>query len=87
MNQKEMQWFGIRRKSYYNQYGRCINVSYGLILGLLLDKLLLYLSKGLSVVFPPFAVLLLNRGPKLFSIRFERKFNKNIERFISHLTS
>ena len=86
MNQKEMQWFGIEKKSYYNQYGRCINVSTGLILGLLIDKALLYITKGLSVVIPPVSVLLISKGTLLFKIRFDKKFNKFTEKYIiAHL--
>lgn len=66
-------------------YGRCINFSYGLIIGLLLDKSLFYLTKGLSVLFPPFAIMLMGKGKVLFTLRFERKYNKLIERFLNHI--
>lgn len=82
MNQKELKWFGIKKRTFYNEYGRSINVSTGLILGLFLDKLLFYLTKGLSVLIPPLSVFLITKGKVLFRIRFERKFNKFIEKFI-----
>lgn len=86
MNQKEMQWFGIEKKSYYNQYGTCINVSTGLILGLFIDKTLFYITKGLSVLIPPFSVMLLNKGFILTKIRFEKQFHPLIEKYIiTHL--
>jgi len=85
MNQKDLQWFGIKNKSYYNTYGRCINISTGLILGLLIDKGLFILTKGLSLLIPPFAIILMSKGHMITSIRFERTFNGIIEKFISHL--
>ena len=82
---KNQQTIELPKRTYYNQYGRCINVSTGLILGLFIDKSLFILTKGLSVFIPPFAVMLLTKGKKLFSIRFEITFPKIIEKFISHL--
>lgn len=78
---------GLPKRTYYNQYGRSINVSTGLILGLIIDKSLFILTKGLSVFIPPFAALLLTKGKQLFTIRFERTFPKIIEKFISHFTN
>ena len=86
MNKKEMQWFGIKKKSFYNTYGRSINVSTGLIFGLLIDKTLFYLTKGLSIFIPPFAALLLSKGTVLCSIKFEKEFNPIVEKLLSHVT-
>ena len=83
---KKKDFWNFPKRSYYSTYGRCINVTTGLIWGLFIDKGLFILSKGLSVFIPPFAVLLINKGRKLFTIRFERKFSKMIERFLGHLT-
>ena len=68
-----------------NNYGRCINISYGLIIGLVLDKSLFYITKGLSVFFPPFAALLMGKGKILFTLRFEKTFNGVFERVLSHI--
>ena len=82
-----LEWFGIKNKSFYNQYGRCVNVSYGLLGGLVIDKVLFIVTKGLSSFIPPFAVMLMGRGKVLFNIRFEKKFNRTIERFLSHIVT
>ena len=74
-----------KKRTYYNTYGRSINLSIGLILGLLIDKVLFILTKGLSVVIPPFSVLLMNKGLVLYSIRFEKDFGK-FEFLIKHFT-
>ena len=68
-------------------YGRCINFSYGLIIGLILDKVLFYVTKGLSVFFPPFAVLFMGKGKVLFTCRFEKTFNGVFEKLLSHITT
>ena len=70
-----------------NYYGRAINISIGLILGIIIDKLLFIITKGLSIFFPPFAALLMTKGPVLYSIRFEKNFPKIIEKFLSHFIS
>lgn len=70
-----------------NSYGRCINFSYGLIAGLILDKSLFIVTKGLSVFFPPFAMLLMGKGKVLFTLRFEKTFNGVFERLLSHITT
>ena len=70
-----------------SSYGRCINFSYGLILGLIIDKCLFYVTKGLSVFFPPFAVLFMGKGRVLFTMRFEKTFNGVFERLLSHITT
>lgn len=69
-----------------SNYGRCINFSIGLIIGLIIDKVLFYITKGLSMFFPPFAVILMSKGKVLFTLRFEKKFNNMIEKFLSHIT-
>ena len=70
-----------------SNYGRCINFSYGLIFGLIIDKALFYITKGLSVFLPPFAVLLMGKGKILFSLRFEKTFNGVFEKLLSHITT
>ena len=77
-------WNFIPKRSYYSTYGRCINVTTGLIWGLFIDKGLFILSKGFSMFIPPFALMLISKGRKLFTIRFERKFPKMIEKFLAH---
>jgi len=90
MNKSDYKFFGINPNRYNRikgSYGRCIDVSIGLILGLLLDKALFIFSKGLSVLIPPMAVLLMTKGKSLFKIRFEKDFHPLLERFfISHIT-
>lgn len=68
-------------------YGRAINVSTGLILGLLIDKMLLWKTQGASSLFPPVSVLLMTKGTTLGTIRFDRKFNKYVEKFLSHMVT
>ena len=85
MNQKELDWYGIKKRTYYNQYGRAINFSYGLIIGLFLDKILFYITKGLSFLIPPLSVLLMNKGKVIYTLRFEKTFNNYIEKFLSHI--
>lgn len=87
MNDKELKWFGIKKKSYYNQYGRCINFSTGLLLGIAIDKLLFIYTYGFSIFIPPFAFMLMSKGHVLFSIRFERTFNKYVEKVLSHFVT
>lgn len=78
--------FNLPKRTYYNEYGRCINISLGLILGIFLDKVLFYITKGVSTLFPPLSVILLNKGKVLYKIRFEKTFHPLIEKFlISHL--
>jgi len=67
------------------KYGRCINFSYGLIFGLIIDKGLFFLSKGLSVFFPPFAMFLMGKGKVLFTLRFDKTFNGLFEKVLSHI--
>lgn len=84
------------RQSYTNEiisdnhstvlYGRCIHISIGLLVGLIIDKALLYITKGASTLLPPVSVLLMSRGRTLYNLRFERRFNPLIERLIRHLT-
>ena len=66
-------------------YGRCVNISYGLIIGLVIDKCLFYVTKGLSIIFPPFAALLMGKGKVLFTLRFEKTFNGVFEKLLSHI--
>ena len=86
MNQKELEWFGINKskRTYYKQYGNCINLSTGLIIGVIIDKVLIYLTKGLSIFIPPFAVMLMTKGKVLKQIRFEKQFPKPIQYFLNH---
>jgi hypothetical protein len=77
----------IQLKKHTYKYGRCVNVSTGLILGLLIDKILFVLTKGISVVIPPFAAMLMCKGKLLFRIRFDKKFGKIGEIIISHFVS
>lgn len=73
----------IENKTYYNQYGRVIPLSIGLFLGLVIDKVLLYITKGLSVCLPPFAALLMNKGYTFKEIRFEKDFG-SLEFLVGH---
>ena len=87
MNNKEMKWFGIKAKPMNlacEEYGRVINLSVGLLIGLAIDKSLLYVSKGLSVFIPPFAIMLMSKGKILHTIRFDKTFSKPVEKLLSH---
>ena len=80
-------WYGTipSNRNNVSIYGRCINVSYGLIIGLIIDKSLFYVTKGLSVFFPPFAMLLMGKGKVLFTLRFEKTFNGVFEKLLNHI--
>jgi hypothetical protein len=80
------EWLGIPDRTYYTNYGRCIRVTSGLFVGLIIDKSLFILTKGASIVIPPFSALLIARGKVLFSVRFERKFGKIGEYLLKHIT-
>lgn len=75
--------FGVQNRTYYNQYGRVIPLSISLIAGLFIDKVLFYITKGLSVFIPPFSVMLMNKGYCFKEIRFEKDFGK-FEFLIKH---
>ena len=79
------EWLGIPNRTYYNKYGRSIIVSIGLLVGLGIDKSLFILTKGASVIIPPFSVLLMSKGKVLFTVRFEKKYSKITEHLLKHL--
>lgn len=75
----------IARKEPSNRYGRCVRLSSGLILGLLLDKALLFITKGKSALVPfSFTPLLMKKGFVLKEIRFEKEFGK-FDKLVNHL--
>ena len=42
-------------------------------------------TQGLSVFFPPFAVLFMGKGRVLFTVRFEKTFNGVFEKLLNHI--
>lgn len=73
-----------RQPESYDKYGRVIKISIGLLMGLVIDKVLFYVSKGLSIFLPPFAVMLMNKGRVLKEIRFERNFSSLTNKLLDH---
>lgn len=69
-------WSFLGSKSNYKieRYGRVITLSVGLLAGLVIDKFLFYVTRGLSVFIPPFAVMLMKRGWVIWEFRFEKNF-------------
>lgn len=67
-----------------NRYGKCIRLSFGLVIGLIIDKILIVISKGISVIIPPFAVMLMKKGFVIKEFRFEKDFGK-LNFVINHL--
>jgi hypothetical protein len=75
----------LSRNKSFKSYGKAIKVTLGLIIGLVIDKTLFIVSKGLSVFIPPFAVMLINKGLVLKEIRFEKDLgilNKLVDHII-----
>lgn len=76
------------KHSKYDSYGRCINLSAGMLIGALIDKtIFICLPKAykfVSMIIPPFAVSLATKGKLLKQIRFEKTFSKPLEILLSH---
>jgi ABC-type sugar transport system permease subunit len=72
------------RRQYTNRYNKVIRVSVGLIIGLIIDKVLFFKSKGLSVFIPPFAVMLMSKGYVFKEIEFQKDFGF-FNKFVNHL--
>ena len=68
--------FSCRKRTFYKQYGRVIPVSVGLLIGFAIDKALFILTKGISLVIPPFSAMLLGRGYCFKLIRVDDDYGK-----------
>jgi len=74
----------LNRNNTLNKYGKAIKLSLGLIVGLCIDKVLFYITKGLSIFIPPFSVMLMNKGFIIKEIRFEKDFGM-FNRLVDHI--